>query len=484
MTPEHSRLLSGPARLCCLALCLALMAGCAQMIPPQQPGFVQTVEKESYGPVQDLQKLPQSPFFYVEPQRLGAPLFDPGLHAELVEHFAETFYSPWRWTESPRTVEEALWAVTAFEGRTSYGENQLPRDAAWFKELAINSRPQDFPSLALPGIALRNTDMRAMPTDEPFFMDFRQAGEGYPFDYFQNSGLWAGTPLCITHATATGSWLFVETPFAAGWVRPQDVAVAGEDFRDGYAAEHSAVVIRDNTRVNDKKTGKFLFTAHVGTMFPAPTTLDPPGADPGVDVLVPVPNGLGGAEGSMARLSPDRAAPMPLPPTRGEAGRLARQFVGQLYGWGNMYENRDCSALVRDFLFPFGVWMPRNSRKQMEQGAAVDLSAMSGPEKKQAILEQGRPFTTLLGMPGHVMLYIGEHNGEPLVFHNMWGLKTELPSKGEKQQFGRHIVGRTVVTTLQPGDELSHLARPEGVLLERITTMNLLHEKPTAPGQK
>ena len=54
--------------------------------------------------------------------------------------------------------------------------------------------------------------------------DPAKAGEGFPFDYFQNSALWPGTPLLITHASRDGAWLFAEAGMVAGWVPAQDVA--------------------------------------------------------------------------------------------------------------------------------------------------------------------------------------------------------------------------------------------------------------------
>ena len=67
-----------------------------------------------------------------------------------------------------------------------------------------------YPSLARPAITVRNTACRVFPTARPFFLDPGRAGEGFPFDYFQNSALWAGTPLLVTHVSLDGAWFFVE----------------------------------------------------------------------------------------------------------------------------------------------------------------------------------------------------------------------------------------------------------------------------------
>ena len=92
--------------------------------------------------------------------------------------------------------------------------------------------------------------------------------------------------------------------------------------------------------------------------------------------------------------------------------------------------------------------------------ADLSLGGLSDQQKQTLILERGIPWLSLLYLPGHVMLYLGAPQGQPLVLQALWGLKTRGPS-GE----GRRLVGRVVITGLNPGAELPDLARPEGLLL-------------------
>lgn len=89
--------------------------------------------------------------------------------------------------------------------------------------------------------------------------------------------------------------------------------------------------------------------------------------------------------------------------------------------------------------------------------------------KKQRILEQGTPFLTLVRKPGHIMLYIGSYNGQPLVMHSAWGLKTKVDGV-----YGRKVMGSTIITTLEPGIELKTLARPGGDYLESVQAISTL----------
>jgi hypothetical protein len=65
---------------------------------------------------------------------------------------------------------------------------------------------------------------------------------------------------------------------------------------------------------------------------------------------------------------------------------------------------------------------------------------------------------------------IGQYRGRALILHNTWGLKTKTWLGKE----GRHVIGKAVITTLQPGAELSDLARPMGLLINKVTGMSVL----------
>ena len=118
---------------------------------------------------------------------------------------------------------------------------------------------------------------------------------------------------------------------------------------------------------------------------------------------------------------------------------------------------------------PFGILLPRNSRQQANLGGIpISIKELSSTDKKKFIIENAKPFTTMIGMPGHIMLYIGHVDDEPLVFHNMWGVRT-MHRKTE----GRHIVGKAVITSLEPGKELK-LVDKKRTLINRIEKITFL----------
>jgi cell wall-associated NlpC family hydrolase len=168
---------------------------------------------------------------------------------------------------------------------------------------------------------------------------------------------------------------------------------------------------------------------------------------------------------------PRRAgARFPLAFNRENVSLIGDQLAGQPYGWGEMYDLRDCSAMLRDMFLPFGIWLPRTSSDQI---ASIprhrDISRLTPPEKAADLVRYGHPFLTLFYKPGHVMLYLGtDQQGQPLVFHSIWSLRVK---EGAGQR--RHYIATSAVTTLEPGKELGLVEGSslleEGTLFATIT---------------
>lgn len=445
-------------RLSPILLLLALLAGaCApQRTCPPLPW-------DAWGTVRDIQDLPQDPVFYAEQiEAWPAPTKDALQAAQ--QHYLKRFFAPWRQETTHLDAAEAFWGIASYGAKQGYGENLRPRDPAWIEERINDMNTKAFPSLARKAITVRNTNLRVMPTAHPFFFDPREAGEGYPFDYFQASSLWAGTPVFISHKNREGGWLFVEAPFTSGWIPAADIAyVTNEQIRRYTEPEAGfAAVTRDDT-VLHASDGLYLLTAHLGCLFPV-------NADKSLNVAVR--NAHGEAIFVPASAPKDACAPFPLPLEPLVVAEIARGIMGQAYGWAGMYENRDCSAMTRDLFAPCGIWLPRNSKPQAAQGRVISLDGLSPEEKEQVILDKGVPFRTLLGQPGHIMLYVGSYKGRALVLHSTWGLRvTDACGRN-----GRRIIGRAVITTLTPGSEMPDVRRSEYSLLKRITAMAILAE--------
>jgi hypothetical protein len=341
------------------------------------------------------------------------------------------------------------------------GENLRPHAPGWHRALLDQAGAARYPGPGWRGLTLAPCHLRVLPTDRP---DFDPGpGGGYPFDRLQQSSLPAGLPVRVWHVSPRGDWLVAETPVALGWLPSAVVGRVNRAQAEVWMGGPFLAVTRDQAAVR-AMNGRFLFDAGLGWLLPLKGR-----SGSYWRVLAPLGGSGGRAVLALARLPREAAAPFPLPLSAANLVALARPLVGRPYGWGGLGGHRDCSSLTRDLLAPFGLWLPRNSGDQARTGRVIDLSGLSDAAKTELIMRRGLPWLSLLYLPGHVMLYLGSPGGSPRVLHALWGLKTMGPA-GE----GRHLVGRVVITGLNPGAHLPSLARPQGLLLPRLSALVLL----------
>ncbi|MFH1914024.1 MAG: NlpC/P60 family N-terminal domain-containing protein [Pseudomonadota bacterium] len=416
------------------------------------------------GPVADLVSLPQDADVYHSlPPDL--PLIPAERQARAYAEFLEAHFAPWEPGRTPIAAETAHWGLAHFGKAQLYGENTLPRDPDWIDRMRQYSRVDSYPSLNRRAIAVTNANLRVLPSQPPTFFDPSRAGEGFPFDVMQNSLVPAGTPLLATHTSEDRAWVLVEARFAFGWVRSTDIAWVDDGFETFYRTGAYAAIVRDDVPVVDGD-GVFRFNAHIGWILPV---LEGGFGDNGMALVIPVRDRRGDAVAQVAFLPQSVVRPAPLAATPANFTTLINAMLGRPYGWGGLYEGRDCSMAVMDLMASFGIFLPRNSRPQAAAGEVATIAGLDRQTKKQFILARATPFLTLVGKPGHIMVYLGQRDGEPVVFHAVWGLKT---LHGDTP--GREVIGSAVITTLEPGLEMRALSRPDGIILETVTSINTL----------
>ncbi len=445
--------------ICLIVVCVLSITACGSRRQPVSP----PEEPKNLGTVEDL-RLPQDLTVYATQVGAKRLLLDPESQARQNERYDRLFFGPWELEKASVRAADAfaIFGLKPESRPRGWAENLLPWSAENWAKLVTNANRDSYPSRLDKGITTAPTPLREAPTYSPRFSSPKKAGQGFPFDLFMYAMLPTGMPLLVTHVSADRSWLYVENALAAGWVPAQNVAITDEAFRAHYRTGRYAAILRDDVSLLDAD-GRFVTTTHIGTVLPVdsmsssgPVLLAPARDERGRAVIVPV------------RVSAADAAIKPLPLTAGTLAGIGNHLMGEPYGWGGLYGNRDCSQLLRDVFTPFGVWLPRNSKAQAQAWEYVDFGKRDTAKKEQFILDEGKPFATLLWLPGHIALYIGKYEDRAVMFHDMWGIRTE-----ENGKEGRHVIGRVVVTSTRPGVELPFVQDRRG-LLNRMRGMSIL----------
>jgi len=414
--------------------------------------------------VRDLIDLRQDPLAYVDRKAADLPLLPVELQGSLNAASDLLAFAPWHQTAPRHTREQVDWGFKEYGSNPGYGKDGRRHPADWIREMATNAHLDDYPQGGFPAVTVNRIDFRVLPTRDRHSRIPDRLSRENPFDNLQESSAPPGTPVLVTQVSRDRKWLLTETSYALGWVPATDLAAVDAEFMRSWESGRYAAIVRDKVPVRDDR-GRLLFRAPLGAVFPKA------GEGAGhTEILTAVRDARGKAHLRKARVPKAAAADKPLPLTPRYMAQLAARLAGEPYGWGGVNGKRDCSSLIRDLFTPFGMWLPRNSKEQAEAGRFISLKNLPPAEKVALIVRQGVPWRTLLWKPGHIMLYIGVYQGQPLIFHSFWSITTR-DAAGNK---GRVIVGRAAVTTLQPGRELSERDHPR----VGVEGMTLLGEPP------
>lgn len=369
------------------------------------------------------------------------------------ENYESRYFMPWGIGKIGLSKERASWANFAYKKEDRYyGENTLVLELDEIKKLLKTTNFQKYNKQASYAITTQNIQVRNLPTHKPFFRKFKDAGEGYPFDYMQNTRLHVNTPLFVSHYTKDGSWAFIQSPVSIGWIPTKSFTVLNAKQRYEFKHNEKIIIKADNIPIYSNKQN-YLLHVKVGAMFSVDYE-----DDNFYHTFVYTRFG----DKVKTRIQKSDSSKAPLEFNEKNVLHVSSELLGEKYGWGGFLDNRDCSAMTKDFLAPFGIWLPRNSASQKNSGEYLLLKGLSNKEKEEMIKKHGIAFLSLIYLQGHIMLYAGTIDDRVMVMHNAWGLKTS--NFGTE---GRQVLGKAIVSDLYLGDNLSDVKK-ESLLIARV----------------
>ena len=374
---------------------------------------------------------------------------------EASKDFFQKFFIPWDSSKVSYPKIEAMWGHS-YKYKKIYLENHQLATSEWFDKQIENSNFDEYNILVKKAITLKNTNVRVLPTNSVMFYDPTKPGEGFPFDYNQNSLIKLNTPIMVSHLSKDKAWAYIESSTVGGWIEIGNLAFVSDEFINEFKTSDYYVSVKEKFPIYDPIFREYV---KVATIFPKKNN----------KFIIAKNDGNQNALISYIDLQEDEVEAMPLAFTTNNRIRLINQLLDEPYGWGGLLNNRDCSSFTQDYFTPFGKYLHRNSKAQTTNGKFLDMSTLTIDEKKKFIKENGVPFSTLVYLKGHIMLYIGTKDNEPLVVHNVWSVRLKDYS-GRKY---RHIIGKAVLTTLEPGKGMKDFDEDNNIL-GRVTGIVIL----------
>lgn len=275
------------------------------------------------------------------------------------------------------------------------------------------------------GMAVRRSLLRLHPTDLHAF----PSTDALDFDSFQGGILFPGDAVVVLHRSRDRQWLFVQTWQGPAWVHGEDIAVGPATAVLGYRKGGPyRVVTGDKVRTVFTPEAPAVSELQLDMGVTVPLAQVPPdqpvnGEGPSQSWPVELPTRADdGTLHFIAALLPkaEDTAPSYLPLTRANIIRQAFKFLGERYGWGHMYNARDCSGFTSDVYRSMGVILPPNSGAQGASPAFRHqrFTATDGPAARlKAVM--AADVGDLLVVPGHVMMILGKVGGQPYVIQDV-----------------------------------------------------------------
>jgi hypothetical protein len=405
--------------------------------------------------IDDMVNIPQDVSVFVKNADDNVNYYD------IQNEYEQNYFSIWNIDKPEETLDEIKWPFDTFKVGESYGENLQLLDQSFFDEMYENSNFSNYATVNKRAVTLKYSNIRAFPTVKPLLKDPSLAGEGFPFDYLQNSSIEANKPIFVSHYSKDREWVYVFSSFASGWLKARDIAFIPKKYTDKWQNAQQVFITKDDVPIYSED-GDFLFKSKIGMMMAliaeykdsyTVLTVSSCNSKP-LYLKSKISKGI--AHKGIYRLNKDNLK------------KIMSGVFNTNYGWGGIYEQRDCSSTLRDMFAPFGIWLPRNSFQQSKVGEIISLEDLSDDEKLETIKEKAVPFKTLLYKPGHILLYVGTYKGKVIAFHNTWGIKTE--KYGEE---GRIVLGKTVFSTLRLGKNQDYYDE-DGEILKNLKSMNII----------
>lgn len=381
---------------------------------------------------------------------------------ELKKSYLKKHFGVWDENFSPPKAKDMFWAI---HNKSGFDESKKPINAQFFNELIASMNIDSYPSMRKIAIMTKTANVRVLPTNKPRFSKI----DGYPFDRWQNSLIFAYTPIIVLHSTKNKEWLLVQSSFVSGWVKADEVAfVSKKQARETMSADF---VLPMKDKIPLYHNGLFLQNARIGMLLPIISD-----SRKNVKILAFKRDTNGNALNLRIDFDKKHFVPFPLDFSNENIAKMIEIIGIENYGWGGMYENRDCSSFVRDIFANVGVWLPRNSKAQVDYGKSAQGSEFialpkDNSEKIATILSRAKPFRTIIWLKGHIMLYIGAIANNPIVAHQVWGIsnggKTEIFSSVS-------ITTLTAQIDIENGVIVENNLDSNKSLLDRIEALNIV----------
>jgi len=272
------------------------------------------------------------------------------------------------------------------------------------------------------GFITNRTNVKRYPTNDVI----TNVNGDIEYDEFQETAAFTGEPVVILHESLDGRFYYCALSYYLGWINKNDIAFCEtkEDWLEAQSYTDFLLITGNMITLGENPFNPALSKVelYMGTKLPLVPVPEQPETLYGRQVLgnyvvkFPVRDKDGYVKYEYLPIPVSKDVSIGyLPYTYANVLEQLFKMQGDRYGWGGMLGARDSSGLSQEMYRCFGIYLPRNSGQQVEYtGKKFDLTEKSVEERDTILTAEVKP-GAILGFPGHIMIYLGEHEGKHYV---------------------------------------------------------------------
>jgi len=275
------------------------------------------------------------------------------------------------------------------------------------------------------GMSVRRAQLRLYPTSLRAF----PGKDLLDFESFQGGTLFPGEPVVIAHTSVDGKWYLICSSQGPAWVSRIDIAEGTADTVFSYVNKKPyRVVTGDKVRTvfTPEAPAVSEYLLDMGIRVPVadlpedqPVNGQGPYASWTIELPVRQDDGtLGFTPALLQKIKESSEAYLPL--TRANFIRQSFKFLGERYGWGHLYNGRDCSGFTSEVYRSMGIYLPPNAGAQGHDPALKHrLFSASDSHQVRVKAVMAADVGDLVVVPGHVLMILGKVHGQPYVIQDV-----------------------------------------------------------------
>lgn len=310
-------------------------------------------------------------------------------------------------------------------------------------------------------MTVKYSDIRILPTDDKIFSDINN----FDIDKLQEESLDLGVPLAVICQTKNKKWSYVVAPLEEGWIKTENLAYTNKKIITKWIDTKKIAVIT-STKADiflDEPMKNYFEYVRMGSKFPIVKKI----GKTKICVNIPTTDTQGNLVFKKAYIPRENINIGFLQFSQRNILTQAFKHLNSPYGWGGYNGEQDCSSYLGQIFNCFGIVLPETSFQKIKCGTLLTefTNNQLPSQKEEFIITNATAGLSLIYLPGHITLYVGNEKNKPYVIHAIWGIS----AYDQNNQKTITYINKVIVSDLDIGNDVTGNS-----LLDRIIKINLL----------